>query len=177
MTKGAVIEQGTHEKLLENKNGTYYGLVHAQELMMTDSPQLEIPDKESKNLTTIDVEDEVKTSEEFYKVPSQAAPYKAKGFVQSFGLLLYEQKHRWVLYVLTILSAMGCATAYPLQSFLFAKIVTAFQLTGSALIHASEHWGLMFFFLALGVGIMYAILGFFTNTLSVVCFRAILTEF
>jgi len=174
MIKGTVVEQGTHEKLLENKNGTYYGLVHAQELMMTDSPPLEIVDENTKNLASIDVEDEAETSEELSKISSQPAPYKPKGFIQSFGLLLYEQRHRWTLYVLTIFSAMGCAAAYPLQSFLFSKIVTAFELTGAALIHASDHWGLMFFFLALGVGIMYAILGFFANTLSVVCLRAIL---
>lgn len=169
MTKGTVVEQGNHEELLKNKDGTYYGLVHAQELMMTDSLPAEILDDEPKSSTMLDVEDMGEASESPYKSStSDKAPYKVRGFIRSFGRLLYEQKHRWVLFLLAFLSAMGCGAAYPLQAFLFANIVTAFQLTGSALVHASEHWGLMFFFLALGISIMYMIVEFFANTLAVV---------
>jgi hypothetical protein len=57
---------------------------------------------------------------------------------------------------------------WPIQSFLFAKIVTTFQLTGRALIKGSEHWALMFFILAIGIGIMYFVLGWLANTLSMV---------
>lgn len=165
-----MVEQGSHEELLTNRDGTYYGLVHAQKLMMTDSLPDNILEEKTRSFPIVGIDDVGESQKSLAKLPViEMFPFQVKGFIGSFGLLLYEQRHRWNLYVLVLLAAMGCAAAYPLQAFLFAKIITTFQLTGSAIIHASEHWGLMFFFLALGVSIMYLALGWFANILAVVC--------
>jgi ATP-binding cassette subfamily B (MDR/TAP) protein 1 len=48
---------------------------------------------------------------------------------------------------------------FPLQAFLYARLVTAFQLTGSALISAGNFWALMWFIVALVVAAAYFVIG------------------
>jgi ATP-binding cassette subfamily B (MDR/TAP) protein 1 len=104
LRKAKVVEQGTHEEL-RDASGVYHGLVHAQNLSM-GSP---IPDtvvaKTAEN-STIDAQVQVSESK---AVKSETEEYKPRGIVGSFGLLLYEQRHKKILYVFIILSAMGCA--------------------------------------------------------------------
>ena len=58
--------------------------------------------------------------------------------------------------------------AFPLQSWLFAKLIHVFQLTGRQLADAANFWALMFFILALGVALSYSIVGYSSISLSVV---------
>lgn len=56
----------------------------------------------------------------------------------------------------------------PLQAYLFAKIVTVFQLSGHELVYESQHWSLRFLYLAIGVGVAYFIVGWSCKALEVV---------
>jgi ATP-binding cassette subfamily B (MDR/TAP) protein 1 len=49
---------------------------------------------------------------------------------------------------------------------LFAQLVTVITLVGEALDHASRHWALMFFILALCIGVAYYCLGFSSSIIG-----------
>lgn len=55
-----------------------------------------------------------------------------------------------------------------MQSWLFARLIEAFQFSGQQLQEARNFWALMFFVLALGVGACYFTLGVTTQALSTV---------
>ena len=58
--------------------------------------------------------------------------------------------------------------AYPLQSFVFAKIVVVFTYTGQQLFDAGNFWSLMFFVIALCNAVAYLLIGFCLNHLATV---------
>lgn len=58
--------------------------------------------------------------------------------------------------------------AFSLQSYIFAHLLEVFQFTGEHLQSQGNFWSLMFFILALGIGVAYFCLGFVANHLSVV---------
>lgn len=64
--------------------------------------------------------------------------------------------------------------AFPLQSWLFAKLIAVFQLTGQSLAHAANFWALMFFILALGTAASYGLMGYSSNRFSFVSATQIL---
>ena len=61
---------------------------------------------------------------------------------------------------------------YALQSWLFARLIQVFQLTGQKLVDAANFWALMFFVLALAMATFYFILGISSNTISMVSLPA-----
>lgn len=42
-----------------------------------------------------------------------------------------------------------------MQAYLYAKVISAFQLTGHNLVRTGNFWALMFFVLAIAVGLAY----------------------
>jgi ABC-type multidrug transport system fused ATPase/permease subunit len=91
-----------------------------------------------------------------------------RGFFRSFGLLLVEQKAHLAWLLLTIVGAIGSATSFPIQSFLFAKLVVVFQEIDQiqVLLGDTAHWALMFFVLACCVGVTYCTVGWASTSLS-----------
>jgi len=106
LKKGKVVQQGTHDELLEDKEGAYWALANAQKLSLGD---------EDSDMDWIDFEKnsfETSILEKFsVDIPSTASSeepeYKKRGFMGSFGLLLWEQLPRWPWYILMLLSAVG----------------------------------------------------------------------
>ena len=110
---GADVEQGTHSGLLENENGVYSGLVNAQKLdvLAEDEPSTgEIAD---------DLKEEDESIETDLHEPQQGenegkiGKSKSRGFFGSIGVLLYEQRTHWQLYVLTLMGAAGAGCKSP----------------------------------------------------------------
>lgn len=58
--------------------------------------------------------------------------------------------------------------AFPLQSWLFAKLILVFSYTDQKLVDAANFWSLWFFVLALGIAACYASIGFAANRLGIV---------
>ena len=58
--------------------------------------------------------------------------------------------------------------SYPLQAYVFAKILEVFQYRGKQLIDRGNFWSLMFFVLALCVGFLYLVMGWASHSTSVV---------
>ncbi|PGG95796.1 hypothetical protein GX51_08117 [Blastomyces parvus] len=165
---GESIEQGTHEELLQFK-GLYHSLVENQRLEMGDQDTDIQGDANSKN----QVEEMQTLLKEASRVDTVGDPgqepeptYRARSLFTSVGLFLWEQRKLWYLDVAIVIGAAGCGSAYAIQSYIFAQLTIVFQLSGDALINRSEFWSLMFFILALAVGLFYFILGFASTRLS-----------
>jgi hypothetical protein len=62
----------------------------------------------------------------------------------------------------------GAAAAYPLQSWIFAHLLTVITPQNDLLPHASAHWALIFFILGIGAGVAYFTLGWSSTTISTV---------
>jgi len=133
LRQGKLVEEGSHEQLLTNEDGVYYGLVNAQELSMFKEEEQDdgISLKPTKTNAT-------EHSEVTQHGPSGVTPdvdeeteYKYHGIVRSFGRLLYEQRSRWISYSLTVFGAMGAGGnslvlllliyAYDLQLYIHSK--------------------------------------------------------
>ena len=105
LKKGQVVEQGTHDTLLENEAGTYYGLVHAQQLALGDSNEVADSDDQEEDLDAI-LRREKSAALSEATATAKSAAWKDRGLVGSFGKLLFEQKSRFPYYGLTIVFAM-----------------------------------------------------------------------
>ena len=162
VVKGKVMEQGTHDQLLAKQTGLYYKLVYAQHLAVdpTDSIDPITSDPWEFETKAADAEDEwVETITEQPKDNRNM-----RGVFGSFGLLLLEQRSRFPWLFGTLVGALGASIALPLQSYLMANSIVAFSLTGQALVANSEHWSLLFLFLAVFIGVAYFIIGWASNS-------------
>jgi ATP-binding cassette, subfamily B (MDR/TAP), member 1 len=116
MRQGKLVEEGTHDELLNIEDGVYHGLVRAQAIAMGSDTLAD---------DTIILDDEIQEHDK-EKVAGKVGGadatvqdiaakgsvelergYQVKGFLRSFGRLMYEQRSHWVLYVLVVLSAAG----------------------------------------------------------------------
>ncbi|KAF2665836.1 P-loop containing nucleoside triphosphate hydrolase protein [Microthyrium microscopicum] len=160
LQKGRVVEEGTHETLLE-RNGAYAGLVYAQQLSLGDQTEqaeaVEGVDTVLSRTKSISKSDTEATKHE---------EYQKKSLIHSFGLLLFELKAKWPSFFAMILISMCVAVSLPLQAWLFAKVITIFQDPFN-LGHNSRFWSLMWTVLAIGTGISYFSLGFVAMRTSV----------
>ncbi len=69
----------------------------------------------------------------------------------------------------------GAASCYPLQSWIFAQLLTVIIAPIDQLAHLSAHWALMFFILGLGAGVAYFTLGWSSTTISTVSMLRIIS--
>ncbi|CAL5866562.1 uncharacterized protein PFLUO_LOCUS771 [Penicillium psychrofluorescens] len=161
---GVNIEEGTHEELLAKEDGLYRGLVNAQKLEIA-------AEEEADPMEATEVLEELEQSTTVIsKQPQDEHMEKVKhrGFFRSTGVFIYEARTHWLLCLTASLGVLGAASAFPLQSWLFANLIDVFRLTGQNLSDAANFWALMFFILSLGVAACYATVGYSANRLSVV---------
>jgi ATP-binding cassette, subfamily B (MDR/TAP), member 1 len=107
LTKGKVVQQGTHEELLAATDGPYWGLANAQQLCLgDDSPDSrQLIDTE---LQDVDIEHFEKSGDNYEESMTSNAPIQEPNNVLgSFGLFLWEQKPHWLWYSLMIVGALG----------------------------------------------------------------------
>ncbi|KAI1131740.1 multidrug resistance protein [Nemania abortiva] len=171
LKKGKVVEKGTHESLLQNEGGVYYGLVHAQQLSLgepTDASDSEEPEEE--NLGAI-LSREKSTAVSDLADDPRPEDWKERGLIGSFGKLLYEQRSRFPSYVIIIIAAAAAGSGAPLQAWLFAKIIVVFQYLNLPDGHhkfttEANFWSLIFVILGIGVGIGYFVVTFVATHLA-----------
>ncbi|TVY82150.1 ABC transporter BEA3 [Lachnellula suecica] len=166
LNRGTVVQQGTHEELLANQDGPYWGLANAQQLSLGNDAQdaASSSDAGKEAPSWLDAEKFSKNTDMNGDVKKTVnAPTT---FVGSFGIFLWEQRPQWRWYSLMGLGALGAGISLPLHAFLFAKLVSLFNLWGQYLLDQTNFWCLMFLFLALGVGISHFTLGWSSNVIS-----------
>ena len=116
------MEQGTHGELLKNEDGIYSGLVRAQNIEMgVETARLDENEFEKEELKLIKTKSlagngEAAASDGIMTKEGLVIGYKRRGFMRSFGLLLYEQRYLWPYYCLTLLCCCAAGAVFPLQS-------------------------------------------------------------
>lgn len=105
LKKGQVVEQGTHDSLLENDTGVYYGLVHAQQLALGEPTEATDSDSPEEDLSTVLTREKSAAYSDIIAT-SHTAKWVNQGLFGSFGRLLYEQKSRFPFYGLIITFSM-----------------------------------------------------------------------
>ncbi|RYO97625.1 hypothetical protein DL764_007262 [Monosporascus ibericus] len=170
LQKGKVVEQGSHSSLLENEAGVYYGLVHAQKLSLGEPTEASDSDELEKDLgATLSRERSAALS----GIPGETktAAWKNRGLFGSFGRLLYEQKSRFPYYGLIIGFAMLAAAVQPMQAYLIARTIDVFTLIQDGVanpefVERSNFWSLIWFVLAIVLGVSNFCLGFVSTHLA-----------
>lgn len=160
MKDGRVHEVGTHSELLE-RQGLYHRLLSAQ-AAAPESRESAKSTKPSERATTGKFHEAGRTQGR-----SEDAAFTSSGVSRS--LSLSRCLWRIVLADPTLLPwvIVGClgtllgASVFPLQAYLFSKLVTVFQLRGPRLLNRSEFWALMYFILALGCDLVAYFMVFF----------------
>lgn len=185
LKKGQVVQQGTHEQLMSDEEGPYWALANAQTLSLGADVV--------ERMSEIDAEKQPIEEEVFENISMDPEDFReldeshteTKGYLGSFVLFLWEQRSLGGWYSLMLLGALGAGgkwllemrsrsrtdvhiAAFPAHSFLFAKLISLFDLWGQKLKDQTNHWCLMFFFLALCVFVSYYAVGFGSNTISFV---------
>jgi ATP-binding cassette subfamily B (MDR/TAP) protein 1 len=166
LKKGKLVEQGTHDSLLDNENGAYWALVNAQKLSMGEEFAAESDLIEE--LSTDPLVRATSTASGVAKAEEVESDWEPKGFFGSFGLLMREQTVLWKWYLILLVGCAGGASGYPIQAYIFAQLLNVFTYVGQALRDASNHWALMYFILAIGIAVAYFILGSSSNVVSTV---------
>lgn len=159
MRKGKAVEQGTHESLLRDESGVYYGLVNSQQLSMGDD------NSDGEDLVEDSLEDRLAREKSAALSENEettlASGWKKTGLFNSFGKLLAEQKSRWPIYAISVVAAMIAGAVMPLQAYLFAKVIVIFQNPSTEKYLADgAFYSLMWFVLALSNGFGYFVLSY-----------------
>ncbi|KAI1394220.1 P-loop containing nucleoside triphosphate hydrolase protein [Hypoxylon trugodes] len=168
LKKGSVAEKGTHDSLLQNENGVYYGLVHAQQLSLGEPDDADDTDKpEEEDLSAILSREKSAAFSDTTETPT-AAGWKNRGILGSFGRLLYEERSRFPIYGIIVVAAMCTGAATPVQAYLFGKIIIVFAYVDDLAKMQSEanFWSLMWFILAIATGLSYFVVGMVSNNLA-----------
>ncbi|KAH6634310.1 P-loop containing nucleoside triphosphate hydrolase protein [Chaetomium sp. MPI-SDFR-AT-0129] len=166
LQNGRVAEEGTHDSLLENELGVYYGLVHAQKLSLGDETGADEDRLEEEDLNNV-LAREKSAAKSTAESAHDEAKWKDRGLFTGFGKLLSEQRSRFPFYVIALIGAMGAAAAVPLQAYLFAQVVGVFEKqTPEELMDGATFWSKMWAILAAGVGFSYFLTGFVSTTLE-----------
>lgn len=162
LRQGRAVEEGSHEQLMQDKDGVYHGLVHAQTLIMgeEDLPE-EAPldaDLVAVSRKTTDAEVVVQSTA-LQESPGTEPTKKRQTIFPSLGLLVYEQRTHWFLYSVVLLGAVGAGVVFPLMAYIFAQLINVFTLTGETLVNRGNYWSLRFFIVAIGTGLAYFMIG------------------
>lgn len=166
MTKGKLMEQGTHEELLKDEEGVYSGLVRAQKLALDDNgdetEKSEDGDKEvleaalsrEKSAAAVVVQGLDETDVE--------SAWQPQGLFGSFGRLLWELRSRVPLYIVILLFSCILGASVPMQAYLYAQVINVFTIpiSNPDFVTKADFWSLMWLVLAIAVGVAHFGTGF-----------------
>ncbi|PSN67765.1 ABC transporter-like protein [Corynespora cassiicola Philippines] len=174
LQKGVVVQQGSHEKLMKNRAGLYHRLVNAQ-VLSHDEESATIDSISAVSVqTNLKDEPDTKAVEVDGHTPSdpQAEQVSTFGEVGMFTRFMMEQKRNWYWYLLILLGSAGAGAAFPVQAYIFARLISLFSFYGDYLRNETQFWCLMTVVLAVGVGVCYFGLSWACNSVSFVFNRS-----
>ncbi|KAK3994327.1 Leptomycin B resistance protein pmd1 [Cladorrhinum sp. PSN332] len=180
MSKGRIVEQGTHEGLIA-QNGAYARLVRVQDLSVaaagdSDAEGDHSADENANNDHKGHDMDLTKTMTR-YPTSDQARleanrhrdDYENHTPLGLFGTVWRIAKEtpelKW-WYIIIVVGCFGAAGGFPGQAILSAKMMDVFTLEGEAMIERGEFFAKMFIVLAGGVFIVYGALGYASNEMA-----------
>ncbi|KAK1984249.1 ABC transporter [Colletotrichum cereale] len=174
MGKGTIIEQGTHDGLLQ-QDGAYTRLVRAQNLNVSDEGSITETEEEGESAPKGPIE--LTKTMSRYRTTDQTRMdaqserdnydhHKPKGLIGVVIRMVRETPELKWAYIWTIIAIVISVGAFPGQSLIIANLVDVFTLTGSEMITKGNFYSLMFFVLAIGVFVSYFIMGLTTNVIA-----------
>lgn len=177
MSKGHIVEHGTHESLIE-QDGTYARLVRIQNLAVSETSSITGVDEDEAAAEGKPVEltttltryaSSVQGRMEAQKDRDNYDNHKQLGIVASVvRLFLLTPELRWV-YFWVIVSCLAGGALFPGQAILLANVMEVFTLSGSNMVDRGDFYASMFIVLAAGVLVTYFVMGYTTNAVAQVC--------
>ncbi|KAF2429760.1 P-loop containing nucleoside triphosphate hydrolase protein [Tothia fuscella] len=170
MSKGAIIEQGTHEELIA-LHGAYSRLVKAQDLHQKEFGDGEDEVAETKAVDPLVTLQRTKTTATStrYEAGDEKDDTKRRlnySLLRCLTILLRDSKDLWVLYMVVLTTCVLGGLTFPALATLFARVMSAFLLTRSEMVKQGDFYSLMFFIVALAVFGIYFVLGWMCNAIS-----------
>lgn len=178
MTKGRIVEQGTHETLLA-ADGVYAKLVSIQNLSVSaagsdsDGDESEKTANDDAGGDPADVQrtltryaTEEQTRMEKQKNRDSYKNHKQLGMIRVVIRLIKESPDLKWAYLLTLLGCMGASAAFPGQAILVANTVDVFTLPGASMVDRGNFFSSMYIVLAAGCLVTYFVLGWTTNNIA-----------
>jgi ATP-binding cassette subfamily B (MDR/TAP) protein 1 len=170
LRQGKLVEQGTHDELLQIDVGVYRSLVTAQNIAIEAEAEEDAEKPTFERTLTVRSEKSI-LQDRASNTSVEDPEYKPVGLFNSFGRLLYEQRHHWILYTVAVTSILGAGAVYPIQAYVFAYMVQVFTYTGDRLVREGNFWAGMFGVMAAGVGLFYFGMGIASYLIAVVVTR------
>jgi ATP-binding cassette subfamily B (MDR/TAP) protein 1 len=168
MSKGVIVEQGTHEELIE-KGGDYARLVKAQDLQQKKESDDNSSDHHSEEGNRPDLL-RLKTTNTNAAMGGIVQSKETEGFnyslIKCLWILGRQQSHLWPWFLLVATISILGGGVSPTIAVLFARAITAFQLPDDQAISEGDFWALMLFVVAIIVFLVYFALGFSTALVS-----------
>ncbi|KAJ4287807.1 hypothetical protein N0V90_012511 [Kalmusia sp. IMI 367209] len=161
MSNGSVIEQGTHDELLEKK-GAYANLVAAQDLGNAESEKAVHVDQDLGEKPAL-----VRTQTQV-SLHSQAATKPSKddinyNLIRCIFIIFWEHQRLWPSFLVLLFASLLGGATYPAQAILFSRIARAFEIPAAEAVDQGDFYSLMFFVVALGNLVAYSLIGWFSN--------------
>ncbi|KAF2759747.1 multidrug resistance protein [Pseudovirgaria hyperparasitica] len=170
MSAGVIIEQGTHDQLLEIPDGAYARLVKAQDLgkkhdggLITDDEEIRRGEENMQLLRTKTTEVQVESFSDDPSTPKRSMGY---GLLKCIYLIIKQQRSLWLLFFLVLIDGTLGGLAYPALAILFARSITAFTLPPDEMVDQGDFYALMFFIVAIVILLAYFSMGWWTNQIS-----------
>ncbi|KPM43758.1 Leptomycin B resistance protein pmd1 [Neonectria ditissima] len=167
MSKGKILEQGTHTDLME-LDGAYSHLVQAQDLGKETKHGQEA-DQESSEEAGVEV---MKPTDATAIVQQESEAQTHKSDTVNYNLLwsliiiIREQKTLWIPFGTVAVAASLAGGSNPALAVLFSRILDTFTLTGDDMVNRGSFYALMFFVMALANLVVYMVLGWMSTIIS-----------
>ncbi|KAJ4147107.1 hypothetical protein LMH87_001654 [Akanthomyces muscarius] len=161
MSKGQVLETGTHSELIK-MNGKYAALVRAQDLGDGDASTDSDGGEDAKPEEALELIAS-RASAGAQSVQMEAEKGPSYGLFMGLWIIVKEQPELWwYLFIISLCGIAGGAT-YPALAVLFAQTMDAFTTIN---VPKANFYALMFFVVALGNLVAYAISGWLVNLIA-----------
>lgn len=174
MGGGEIIEEGTHNSLLENEEGAYYKLVQNQKLQQHAAGMAPEDSEESEDEADDHIPLSPQTSPALYRQQSGnrsiaslmlekrredqaafSAPYDKKGFWPLFWRVLHVNRGHWKWYIPGLVGALSAGMVYPAMAILIGKTIADFELPREIIRPTLDRKGLWFFVIAIASAIAF----------------------
>lgn len=178
MSKGRIVEQGTHESLI-SQDGTYARLVKIQNLTVSAGSSSSTIDDDDAATETKEEPTDLDVSKTLTRYASSVQQrmeagkerdnydnYKQRGIMYVVTRLIRETPEMAWAYLLILGGCLGGAAVFPGQAILLANVMDVFTYTGARMRDRGDFYASMFIVLAAGCLVAYFALGWATNAVA-----------
>ncbi|KAH8723660.1 multidrug resistance protein 1 [Phaeosphaeriaceae sp. PMI808] len=163
MANGSIIEQGTHDELLA-LDGAYGRLVKAQDLGQAQNEEIVEEEQTAEKVALVRTQTQAsRFHEDMERATKDGISYN---LISCVLIILKEQGHLWKWYILVAIASIAGGATYPAQAILFGRIVDSFLLPPDRGVKQGDFYSLMFFIVAIGNLLVYAVVGWVSNIIA-----------